>query len=785
MKKTHSIGLNLAWQIAAAEAGAAKQPTIEKEFILIGICSLKKMLASDHDAVSDPGMRTRLQAEYEAVEKVLQAQDLNSTVLRRQVRNKIKKGDHKYVENIVHRSEACKQVFIRAEELAVSNNEVTCLHFLAAVMEEPGEILGSLLQAESVPDDSIKASIESDQSGNQPVSIPQAKLNNKPSDTPTLERFGQDLTEEALNGKLGPFIGRRPELLQIIQTLARKSKNNPVIVGEPGVGKTAVVEALAVRAAQGKDSNVLGGKRIIQLDLGALLGGTQYRGEFEERLTKILSEARAHPEVIIFIDEIHNLIGAGKIGDGSMDAANFLKPALARGEICCIGATTVDEYRRYIESDPALERRFEKIMVAEPSPEEAVEILKGLRPKWEEHHNTKITDLALETAVNLSVRFDGDHQLPDKAIDLIDKAAASARVPMLSMRGNMNGTNPLSLEVTEMTIARVLSEKAGLPIEILTGHMAGMQQSRLLELEAFLKSRLIGQDNAVEIVSQRLMMAHAGLTQRHGPLAVLLFLGPSGVGKTELARLLTEFLFGNQTDMIRLDMSEYMEEHSSSKLIGSPPGYVGYSEEGQLTGRLRTHPYSVVLLDEIEKAHVRVFDMFLQLFDDGRLTDAKGRTADGRNAIFIMTSNLTNHQDIGLGKQNLNGGSGIYYNQLNDRFRPEFLNRIDEQIVFRALDEGDVSKILTPMLAEIKKNLLEQHKTTLTFTPEAEKFLVREGYNPQFGARELRRTLERQIQVPLSRLILSGELAKCSDWQVVAVLNSAELEIIPLAVEIG
>lgn len=762
----YSIGLNLAWQIAASEAGAAGQPAIEKEYILVGICSLEKLLSSDNGAISNLTSRAALQAEYDAAEKVLHSLEIDSTTFRRQIRRKMGKSDHKYVENVVHRSEACKCVFGRAEVIAGSESEVTCSHFLAAIMDDPGELLIDLL---AVPQKNNVTPLSSDGTGINIKDEP-AKHKKKITGTPTLERFGRDLTEEARAGKLGPFIGRRKELLQIIQTLARSSKNNPVIVGEAGVGKTAVVEALAMRAAQGKDPDVLGGKRIIQLDLGALLGGTQYRGEFEERLTNILGEARSHPEVIVFIDEIHNLMGAGKIGDGSMDAANLIKPALARGELCCIGATTVDEYRRYIESDSALERRFEKILVAEPSPEEAYEIIKGLRPKWEEHHKTRITDQALQAAIDLSIRFDSDHQLPDKAIDLVDKAAARTRVPLLSMRGDVSDkkTTNTSLfgEVTEVSIAEVLSEKVGLPFEIISGQQKGMEKSRLLELEAFLKSRLIGQDNAVEIVSQRLMMAHAGITKRRGPLAVLLFLGPSGVGKTELARLLAEFLFGHQEDMIRLDMSEYMEEHSSSKLIGSPPGYVGYAEEGQLTGKLRTRPYSVVLLDEIEKAHPRVFDLFLQLFDDGRITDAKGRTADGKNAIFIMTSNLSTNQDSGFGKRGSISGSGIYFNELTARFRPEFINRIDEQIIFRSLDEDDVSRILQPMLIEIEKNLLDQHKTTLTFTPEAVSFLIREGYNPQYGARELRRSIERHIQVPLSRLILSGELEKHSDWQV-------------------
>ena len=594
-----------------------------------------------------------------------------------------------------------------------------------------------------------------------------------------LDRYGRDLTQMARDGKLGPFVGRRPELLQIIQTLARRSKNNPVLVGEAGVGKTAIVEALALRAVGGKDSQILGDKRIIELNMGALMGGTKYRGEFEERLNHILKEVQANPEVILFIDEIHMLVGAGQTGDGSMDAANLIKPALARGELRCIGATTISEYRRNIESDPALERRFEKIIVNEPSRDETIEILKGLRHKWEEHHQARITDQALQAAVDLSIRFDGDHQLPDKAIDLIDKAGARTRIPILSMMAGdkaASGTH-VNGEVTELTVARVLSEKIGVPLDVITGHLGSSEKSRLLELEAYLKKRIIGQDDAVERVCKRLIMAHAGLAERHGPLAVFLFLGSSGVGKTEMARSLAEFLFGNEADMIRLDMSEYMEEHSFSKMIGSPPGYIGHEEEGQLTGKLRTKPHSIVLLDEIEKAHPRIFDLFLQVFDDGRLTDSKGRTADAKNAIFIMTSNISASKQADLGFLPSKQSKNEILHEVAKRFRPEFINRVNEQIIFQSLGQADVRKILKPMLEEIQQSLQKQYEVTLQIDEQAEIFIASSGYNPQYGARELRRTVEKLVQIPLSELILDGKLEQGSQWQLVKQGDGLEFSI--------
>lgn len=506
--------------------------------------------------------------------------------------------------------------------------------------------------------------------------------------------------------------------------------------------------------------------------MGVLIGGTKYRGEFEERLTRIIEEASSNPEIIIFIDEIHNLVGAGQ-ASGSIDAANLMKPALARGDIRCIGATTITEYRQHIESDPALERRFEKITVNEPSRDEAIEILKGIRPKWEKHYNKRISDRTLEAAVDLSMRFDTDHHLPDKAVDLVDKAGARMQVPLLSMGPDMKikceSMAGGSDEVSEYTVAQVLSDKINIPIEIISGHLEGASGSRLLELSSFLKKKIIGQDEAIDNVSQRLIMAHAGVGKKRGPLAVFLFLGPTGVGKTALAKTLAEFLFGSGPSLIRLDMSEFMEEHSVSKLIGSPPGYIGHDEEGQLTGKLRTRPYSVVLLDEVEKAHQRIFDVFLQVFDEGRITDSKGRTADARNAIFIMTSNLYQDEQqrrkIGFIEEGAETKEGVNA-EVSGFFRPEFLNRVDEQIVFRHLDKRDVKVILEGILREISEDIKARYDVLLKVSEEAEDFIIKRGYNPQYGVRELRRNVERLVEIPLSNLILSGKLNEKKNWEV-------------------
>jgi ATP-dependent Clp protease ATP-binding subunit ClpC len=779
--------INLAWQLACVETAAAKAPFIEPEHFLAALTKLRQFCTgTGAEALARQGADLGAhRPEMELVAEMLGEVAIGADAFRHELRERLDQGTHDHAEGqTIHRSERSRKVFVRAGAIAeeMKSAELKAGHLFLAILEERDAVGCRLLQ-EKGADLKTLARKTRERLEKEPVrslagpakaDAPKAE---KPG-TPLLDRLGRDLTQAAREQKLGPIIGRRHEILQVIQTLARRSKNNPVLVGEAGVGKTAVAEAVALRAAAGKDPQVLNGKRIVELSMASLVGGTKYRGEFEERVARVIAECRAHPEVILFIDELHTVIGAGR-GEGSMDAANILKPALARGEVRCIGATTIAEYRRYIESDPALERRFEKVLVPEPSRDEAVEILRGLRPKWEEHHRVKITERALEAAVDLSMRFDCDHQLPDKAIDLVDKAGARTQIPVLSMKPGARGAaggkdsapapHGVLCEVTELTIAQVLSEKMGVPLEIIMGHIEGMSRSRLLEMEAALKKRVIGQDEAVQRVCQRLLVAHAGLQQRRGPLGVFLFLGPTGVGKTELARSLAAFLFGSGDDMIRLDMSEYMEEHSVAKLIGSPPGYIGHEEEGQLTGKLRTRPYAVVLLDEIEKAHPRVFDLFLQVFDEGRLTDAKGRTADARNAIFILTSNIPAGKHAGFRAQDSAESQSAVLGAVKGRFRAEFINRIDEQIVFRPLGKADVNAILCPMLEEIGQSLEAKYQKPLHVTDGAADLIASQGYSEDYGVRHLRRTVQTLVEGPLSRLILSGEL---KDWQEVEVAVS-------------
>ncbi len=777
-----SPGANLAWHIAAYEAGEAEYHFIEKEHLFIGILSLEKVVAGAADQSGlDQNVWQELKKENSLLNKVLGSYGIDQTKLRRLIRKKFGNGGYKHTERTIHRSEECKAVFANAAVMP-GTKLITTLHVAAAIADNPGDILTTVFAELGVDPKALRDALLTPHE-KAPVQGNEDQMNNAASQS-YLERFGLDLTQAAKEGKLGPFVGRRNELLQVIQTLARSMKSNPVLIGEAGVGKTAIVEALAVRAFQGKDPQVLSGKRIIELNLGALLGGTKYRGEFEERLTRIIEEVKTDPNIIIFIDEIHNLVGAGNTG-GSMDAANIMKPALARGDIKCIGATTIGEYRRYIESDPALERRFEKIIVNEPSRDETIEILKGIRPKWEDHFSRKITDKALESAVDLSIRFDTDHNLPDKAIDLVDKAGARIRVPFLSMIQELKPINPpprkdaFREEVTEHTVAEVLAEKTGIPIEIIKGHLEGISKSRLLELNAFLNKRITGQDEAISRISQRLLMAHTGMGRKSGPLSVFLFLGPTGVGKTETSKAVAEFLFGSEANLIRFDMSEYMEQHSVAKLIGSPPGYVGHEEEGQLTGKLRTKPYSVVLLDEIEKAHPRIFDLFLQVFDDGRITDSKGRTVNAKNSIFIMTSNIQPEitKKLGFLAKEEKETEEALLKGVKQFFRPELINRIDEQIVFRPLSEDNVREILKTILNEISDELKNRYNVTLEYTEEAEKCIAHEGYSPEYGVRELRRTVEKLVQIPLSNLILSGKLKEHKEWRIVC--SNEEISLVP------
>lgn len=568
--------------------------------------------------------------------------------------------------------------------------------------------------------------------------------------TPLLDKFGRDLVAQAWAGKIGPAIGREQEIRSLVRTLVRSKKNNPLLVGDSGVGKTAVVEGLAWAIANGTAPPSIADRRIVAIELGTLVAGTSLRGQFEERLVGILDELKEAPDVILFIDEIHTIVGAGDTVESNLDAANILKPALSRGDLRCIGATTVEEYRRVIAQDPALDRRFRVIEIREPSEQDALAILSALRENYERHHGVTIRPEALEAAVRLSVRYQPERRLPDKALDLIDEACAR-----LVVRTSTSET-PASNEVTAQMVAMVLAEWTGIPVAELTAD----ERRRFATMEAALKARVVGQDQAVRAVAAAIKQARAGLSDPDRPIGVFLFLGPSGVGKTELAKALAEFLFGTEEALIRLDMSEYHDAHTVARLIGAPPGYRDADRGGQFTEALRRRPYSVVLLDEVEKAAPEVFDLFLQVFDEGRLTDSRGGTVDARHAVFIMTSNIGAGESVrGLGfGQQPDDRLPDYAEHLREFFRPEFLNRLDEVVTFRALSTEDLNRILDLQLRELRERLAQQ-KLTLILDESARQALLQEGYDPARGARPLRRAIERLLTRPLSALLLEDTFA--------------------------
>ena len=709
-----------------------------------------------------------------------------------------------------------------AEALATAQNYIGTEHILMAILHESDCVAVKLLLEENVDLDALYAQTSAVACGFEPSGFTggsdapkkgQGEKKEPSSDkTPTLDQYGNDLTAAAREGKLDPVIGRENEMQRVIQILSRRTKNNPCLIGEPGVGKTAVAEGLAEKIVSGEVPDTIRGKRVVALDLSGMIAGAKYRGEFEERIKSVMAEVKKAGNVILFIDEIHTLIGAGS-AEGAIDAANILKPALSRGEIQVIGATTIAEYRKYIEKDAALERRFQSVMVGEPSREEAVRILYGLRDKYEAHHHVKITDEAIRAAVELSARYIADRYLPDKAIDLIDEAASKKRISEITAPAELRSTEEeikkLSAEkgeyvrtqefekaaqvrnrekelreklendkkdweekkrqsypsIGEEDIADVVTAWTSIPV----AKLAKEESEKLLHLDELLKKRVIGQDEAVSTVARAIRRGRTGLSDPKRPQGSFIFCGPTGVGKTELSKALAEALFGDENAIVRFDMSEYMEKHSVSKLIGSPPGYVGYDEAGQLTEKIRRKPYSVVLFDEIEKAHPDVFNILLQILEDGMLTDSHGRRVDFKNTVVIMTSNLgysgvETPKKLGFVTETDKDAENErerrkVLDALKGYFRPEFLNRVDEIVVFHKLSDEDIRKIARLMLTDVAKRVGELG-ISLSFTDEVVAELAKEGFDEVYGARPLRRAIQRRIEDGLSVELLESRIAK-------------------------
>lgn len=778
--------------LAQDEARALKHNYIGTEHILLGLLREEEGLAA----------------------RVLESLDITVEEVRAQVARIVGQGDEVTTGQIPFTPRAKKVLELALREaLSLGHNYIGTEHILLGLVRENEGVAARILLDFDADAEKIRNEIIRMLSGpgrRQGQGGGGGAPGEKSKSSKLLDQFGRNLTKQASEGKLDPVVGRQTEIERVMQILSRRQKNNPVLIGEPGVGKTAVVEGLAARISANQVPELLKNKQIYTLDLAALVAGSKYRGEFEERLKKVMKEITQRGDIILFIDELHNLVGAGA-AEGAIDAASILKPALARGELQTIGATTLDEYRKYLERDAALERRFQQVRVEEPTVDDTVQILRGLRDRYEAHHRVKITDEALTASAVLSDRYIQDRHLPDKAIDLIDEAGSRMRIKTMSAppryreledeiekvrkdkedaienqefekaaslrdkerklsqkkreleeswRENEGAEMP---EVGEEEIADIVSMWTGIPVFKLTE----AESARLVRMEEELHKRVIGQEEAITAVSKSIRRARAGIKDPKRPTGSFIFLGPSGVGKTELARTLAEFLFGDEDAMIQIDMSEYMEKHSVSRLVGSPPGYVGYDEGGQLTEAVRRKPYSVLLLDEIEKAHPDVFNILLQILEDGRLTDAQGRKVDFRNCIVIMTSNIgamtiTKNQSLGF---SIGDESGLTYEDMKGRvigelkkvFRPELLNRIDEIIVFHKLSKEEIKEIVDFQMRRVREQIAI-HEVTIELTEEAKELLVEKGYDPAMGARPLRRAIQRYIEDPLADFVLGREL---------------------------
>ena len=772
MEDRFTDGVKNAWKFAASEAAKLGSDYIGTEHLLLGI-------AHEKDSAGGKILNS-LGVTVDAVEQLL---------------SQYSQGRSLFSTGEVYAAPRTKRVLEMAVEEAneLGNSYVGTEHLLLAILHEGGGLAVRILESFGVTQDKLQKAFEkvlSEDSGKSDKSV----------NLGDLDGFAVDLNEKAKQGKIDPVIGRNDEINRVIQILSRRNKNNPVLIGEPGVGKTAIAEGLAQRIVNNDVPEILKNCHIISLNMSSVVAGTKYRGEFEERLKKVIDEVKKHKDWILFVDELHTLVGAGS-SEGSMDAANIMKPALARGELRCIGATTLKEYKKYIEKDAALERRFQPVKVGEPTPKDTLEILKGLRDRYEAFHKAKITDEALKAAVELSGRYITDRFQPDKAIDVIDEAAAKVRMEASStpeglkkkeealesvnkekeaavsaqdfekaaiyrdqakklqteidtLKKDWKGGDHDHLTVTEEDVAEVVSKWTGVPVQ----NLKKSDSERLLHLEDELHKRVIGQDEAVHAVATAIRRARAGMKDPKRPIGSFLFLGPTGVGKTELAKALAEFLFDDERAIVRIDMSEYSEKHSVARLVGAPPGYVGYEEGGQLTEAVRRHPYSVILMDEMEKAHPDVFNILLQVLDDGRLTDGQGRVVSFKNTIIIMTSNVGSQFIAGAGASgDAAEGRKQAMEALRGQFKPEFLNRIDDIVVFSPLGFSDIEKIVDIQLKDVRERL-DRDRIKLELTPEAVQSLAMDGLDPVYGARPLKRLIQRQVVDNIANLIIAGDV---------------------------